>query len=188
MLLLQYYDTITFRCFCLCLVSVVVCARLKLIKAADRNDVGFYLTNTTYTQVYCTGNTLSTGLEMHVVDTKAAVLTVAPPGGRRWTHLDLSLTLSSLYLVCSFCHWSAETCRLSPLVDWQDWVTTQRWVIVNCGRCDSSSSGWGARMMDGCWAGQWLEDSSFIHLPLFPWKHTWKTGEVSCLNICHHLF
>ncbi|KAE8277418.1 RPA-related protein RADX [Larimichthys crocea] len=35
--------------------SVVVCSRLKLIKAADRTDVSFYLTNTTYTQVYCTG-------------------------------------------------------------------------------------------------------------------------------------
>ncbi|XP_073330936.1 RPA-related protein RADX [Pagrus major] len=35
--------------------SVVVCSRLKLIRAADRTDVGFYLTNTTYTQVYCTG-------------------------------------------------------------------------------------------------------------------------------------
>ncbi|XP_041821711.1 RPA-related protein RADX [Chelmon rostratus] len=35
--------------------SVVVCTRLKLIRAADRIDVGFYLTNTTYTQVYCTG-------------------------------------------------------------------------------------------------------------------------------------
>ncbi|XP_027131651.1 RPA-related protein RADX-like isoform X1 [Larimichthys crocea] len=40
--------------------SVVVCSRLKLIKAADRTDVSFYLTNTTYTQVYCTGNTSHT--------------------------------------------------------------------------------------------------------------------------------
>nr|XP_046236700.1 RPA-related protein RADX-like isoform X2 [Scatophagus argus] len=35
--------------------SVVVCTRLKLVRAADRMGVGFYLTNTTYTQVYCTG-------------------------------------------------------------------------------------------------------------------------------------
>ncbi|XP_037614856.1 RPA-related protein RADX isoform X1 [Sebastes umbrosus] len=35
--------------------SVVVCSRLKLIRAADRTDGGFYLTTTTYTQVYCTG-------------------------------------------------------------------------------------------------------------------------------------
>ncbi|KAM9335144.1 RPA-related protein RADX [Symphorus nematophorus] len=35
--------------------SVVVCSRLKLIRAADRTDVSFYLTNTAYTQVYCTG-------------------------------------------------------------------------------------------------------------------------------------
>ncbi|XP_054456936.1 RPA-related protein RADX isoform X2 [Anoplopoma fimbria] len=34
--------------------SVVVCSSLKLIKASDRTEV-FYLTNTTYTQVYCTG-------------------------------------------------------------------------------------------------------------------------------------
>ncbi|XP_018545926.1 RPA-related protein RADX [Lates calcarifer] len=33
--------------------SVVVCTRLKLIRAADHSC--FYLTNTTYTQVYCTG-------------------------------------------------------------------------------------------------------------------------------------
>ncbi|KAL6118163.1 uncharacterized protein ACO6RY_03016 [Pungitius sinensis] len=35
--------------------SVVVCTRLKLIRAAGCSDVVFYLTNTTYTQVYCTG-------------------------------------------------------------------------------------------------------------------------------------
>nr|XP_033465274.1 RPA-related protein RADX isoform X4 [Epinephelus lanceolatus] len=35
--------------------SVVVCTRLKVIKAADQTDASFYLTNTTYTQVYCTG-------------------------------------------------------------------------------------------------------------------------------------
>ncbi|KAM8899692.1 RPA-related protein RADX isoform 3-T3 [Spinachia spinachia] len=35
--------------------SVVVCTRLKLIRAADGCDLAFYLTNTTYTQVYCTG-------------------------------------------------------------------------------------------------------------------------------------
>ncbi|XP_076580767.1 RPA-related protein RADX isoform X1 [Chaetodon auriga] len=35
--------------------SVVVCTRLKLIKAADWTDVGFYLSNTSYTQVYCSG-------------------------------------------------------------------------------------------------------------------------------------
>ncbi|XP_026178016.1 RPA-related protein RADX isoform X2 [Mastacembelus armatus] len=35
--------------------SVVVCTRLKLVKAADQKDVGFYLTNTTYTQVYGSG-------------------------------------------------------------------------------------------------------------------------------------
>ncbi|KAI3376295.1 hypothetical protein L3Q82_016401, partial [Scortum barcoo] len=35
--------------------SVVVCTRLKLIRAADRTDSSFYLTNTAYTQVYCTG-------------------------------------------------------------------------------------------------------------------------------------
>ncbi|XP_034413362.1 RPA-related protein RADX isoform X3 [Cyclopterus lumpus] len=34
--------------------SVVVCTRLKLIKA-NGTDVFFYLTNSTYTQVYCTG-------------------------------------------------------------------------------------------------------------------------------------
>ncbi|XP_036967079.1 RPA-related protein RADX isoform X4 [Acanthopagrus latus] len=35
--------------------SVVVCSRLKLIRSADRTDASFYLTNTTHTQVYCTG-------------------------------------------------------------------------------------------------------------------------------------
>uniref|UniRef100_UPI0037E86038 LOW QUALITY PROTEIN: RPA-related protein RADX n=1 Tax=Semicossyphus pulcher TaxID=241346 RepID=UPI0037E86038 len=35
--------------------SVVVCSRLKVIRAAGGTDAGFYLTNTTYTQVYCTG-------------------------------------------------------------------------------------------------------------------------------------
>ncbi|XP_040887546.1 RPA-related protein RADX isoform X2 [Toxotes jaculatrix] len=35
--------------------SVVVCSRLKLIRAADRRHSCCYLTNTTYTQVYCTG-------------------------------------------------------------------------------------------------------------------------------------
>ncbi|XP_068569143.1 RPA-related protein RADX isoform X2 [Cebidichthys violaceus] len=34
--------------------SVVVCTRLKLIRSSDQSAV-FYLTNTTYTQVYCTG-------------------------------------------------------------------------------------------------------------------------------------
>ncbi|XP_060886702.1 RPA-related protein RADX [Labrus mixtus] len=34
--------------------SVVVCTGLKVIRAADRTDA-CYLTNTTYTQVYCTG-------------------------------------------------------------------------------------------------------------------------------------
>ena len=41
---------------CLSPVSVVVCSRLKLIRSADRTDASFYLTNTTHTQVYCTGN------------------------------------------------------------------------------------------------------------------------------------
>uniref|UniRef100_A0AAQ4S2L0 RPA-related protein RADX-like n=1 Tax=Gasterosteus aculeatus aculeatus TaxID=481459 RepID=A0AAQ4S2L0_GASAC len=36
-------------------VSVVVCTRLKLNRGADGSNVVFYLTNTTYTQVYCTG-------------------------------------------------------------------------------------------------------------------------------------
>ncbi|XP_077962027.1 RPA-related protein RADX isoform X3 [Gasterosteus aculeatus] len=35
--------------------SVVVCTRLKLNRGADGSNVVFYLTNTTYTQVYCTG-------------------------------------------------------------------------------------------------------------------------------------
>ncbi|KAM7376801.1 hypothetical protein PAMA_013534 [Pampus argenteus] len=35
--------------------SVVVCTRLKLIKVSDQTNSCFYLTNTTYTQVYCTG-------------------------------------------------------------------------------------------------------------------------------------
>ncbi|XP_076019309.1 RPA-related protein RADX isoform X2 [Genypterus blacodes] len=35
--------------------SVVVCTRLKLIRSASQTDGCFYLTNTTYTQVYCTG-------------------------------------------------------------------------------------------------------------------------------------
>ncbi|KAM7366728.1 hypothetical protein PAMP_016137 [Pampus punctatissimus] len=35
--------------------SVVVCTRLKLIKVSDQTNGCFYLTNTTYTQVYCTG-------------------------------------------------------------------------------------------------------------------------------------
>ncbi|XP_039996650.1 RPA-related protein RADX isoform X2 [Xiphias gladius] len=35
--------------------SVVVCTRLKLIKAADQTHGCSYLTNTRYTQVYCTG-------------------------------------------------------------------------------------------------------------------------------------
>ncbi|XP_071315383.1 RPA-related protein RADX [Trachinotus anak] len=35
--------------------SVVVCTRLKLIRAADETHGCSYLTNTTYTQVYCTG-------------------------------------------------------------------------------------------------------------------------------------
>ncbi|XP_028998778.1 RPA-related protein RADX isoform X2 [Betta splendens] len=35
--------------------SVVVCTRLRCIRDADRTNVGFYLTNTSYTQVYCTG-------------------------------------------------------------------------------------------------------------------------------------
>ncbi|XP_069581021.1 RPA-related protein RADX isoform X1 [Brachyistius frenatus] len=35
--------------------SVVVCTRLKLIRAADQSPASFHLTNTTYTQVYCTG-------------------------------------------------------------------------------------------------------------------------------------
>ncbi|XP_078100730.1 LOW QUALITY PROTEIN: RPA-related protein RADX [Sander vitreus] len=35
--------------------SVVVCTRLKLIKAAGGTDDGSYLTNTMYTQLYCTG-------------------------------------------------------------------------------------------------------------------------------------
>ncbi|XP_029283810.1 RPA-related protein RADX isoform X2 [Cottoperca gobio] len=35
--------------------SVLVCTRLKLMRAAGQTDVGFFLTNTTYTQVYCTG-------------------------------------------------------------------------------------------------------------------------------------
>ncbi|XP_026225225.1 RPA-related protein RADX isoform X2 [Anabas testudineus] len=35
--------------------SVIVCTRLTLIKATDQTNVCFYLTNTTYTQVYCTG-------------------------------------------------------------------------------------------------------------------------------------
>ncbi|KAK2863511.1 hypothetical protein Q5P01_003044 [Channa striata] len=35
--------------------SVVVCTRMKLIKDADQTDVGSYLTNTMFTQVYCTG-------------------------------------------------------------------------------------------------------------------------------------
>lgn len=39
-----------------CAVSVVVCSRLKLVRAADWTKSCFYLTNTTYTQVYCTGN------------------------------------------------------------------------------------------------------------------------------------
>ncbi|XP_023253285.1 RPA-related protein RADX-like [Seriola lalandi dorsalis] len=35
--------------------SVVVCTRLKMIRAADQTLSCCYLTNTTYTQVYCTG-------------------------------------------------------------------------------------------------------------------------------------
>ncbi|XP_041842088.1 RPA-related protein RADX isoform X7 [Melanotaenia boesemani] len=35
--------------------SVLVCTRLKLIRSADGTSGCFYLTNTTYTQVYCTG-------------------------------------------------------------------------------------------------------------------------------------
>ncbi|XP_028420569.1 RPA-related protein RADX [Perca flavescens] len=35
--------------------TVVVCTRLKLIRAAGRTDSCSYLTNTTYTQLYCTG-------------------------------------------------------------------------------------------------------------------------------------
>nr|XP_043878458.1 LOW QUALITY PROTEIN: RPA-related protein RADX [Solea senegalensis] len=35
--------------------SVVVCTRLKSIKSADETHGCFFLTNTTYTQVYCTG-------------------------------------------------------------------------------------------------------------------------------------
>eukprot|EP00066_Takifugu_rubripes_P025864 XP_011615130.1 PREDICTED: uncharacterized protein CXorf57-like [Takifugu rubripes] len=35
--------------------SVVVCSRVKLIRGADWTELCFYLTNTTYTQVYCTG-------------------------------------------------------------------------------------------------------------------------------------
>ncbi|KAM6909469.1 uncharacterized protein FYW49_013304 [Xenentodon cancila] len=35
--------------------SVVVCTRLKLVKPTDHSRCWFYLTNTTYTQVYCTG-------------------------------------------------------------------------------------------------------------------------------------
>lgn len=42
---------------CLAVVSVVVGTRLKVIKAADGTDACFYLTNTPYTQVYCTGKT-----------------------------------------------------------------------------------------------------------------------------------
>lgn len=37
-------------------VSVVVCSRVKLLRAAGGTELCFYLTNTTYTQVYCTGN------------------------------------------------------------------------------------------------------------------------------------
>ncbi|XP_067378935.1 RPA-related protein RADX isoform X1 [Channa argus] len=36
--------------------SVVVCTRLKMVKAADTTGAGSYLTNTTFTQVYCTGH------------------------------------------------------------------------------------------------------------------------------------
>lgn len=37
-------------------VSVVVCTRLKVVRSAGWTGVTFYLTNTVYTQVYCTGN------------------------------------------------------------------------------------------------------------------------------------
>lgn len=37
-------------------VSVVVCTRLKVVKAAGEAHGRFFLTNTTFTQVYCTGN------------------------------------------------------------------------------------------------------------------------------------
>lgn len=36
-------------------VSVVVCSRVKLVRAAAASERCFYVTNTTYTQVYCTG-------------------------------------------------------------------------------------------------------------------------------------
>ncbi|XP_034020763.1 RPA-related protein RADX [Thalassophryne amazonica] len=36
--------------------SVVVCTQMKVIRLPDRADGGVYLTNTTYTQVYCTGH------------------------------------------------------------------------------------------------------------------------------------
>ncbi|CAI5669825.1 RPA-related protein RADX isoform X2 [Oreochromis niloticus] len=35
--------------------SVVVCTRLKVVRSSDQSHNCFYLTNTTYTQVYCTG-------------------------------------------------------------------------------------------------------------------------------------
>ncbi|KAM3857452.1 RPA-related protein RADX [Diretmus argenteus] len=35
--------------------SVVVCTRMKLIRTTEQSNGWFYLTNTTYTQVYCTG-------------------------------------------------------------------------------------------------------------------------------------
>lgn len=38
--------------------SVVVCTRLKVIRSSEQSG-WFYLTNTTFTQVYCTGNALN---------------------------------------------------------------------------------------------------------------------------------
>lgn len=52
----HYWLLLLLQLIFLSVVSVVVCSRVKLIRAADWTKFCFYMTNTTYTQVYCTGN------------------------------------------------------------------------------------------------------------------------------------